>query len=80
MSLATSALLQVFLDIRQHPEYPETFVYVNGIWSTDRMATRAGRALGDVLKREVTVVHNPTNSALIDLGKVQRQWPASKTW
>eukprot|EP00903_Cladosiphon_okamuranus_P019917 g18304.t1 len=46
---------------------PESFFYVNGICTTRRMATDTGKELRQMFGRPVTVVHNPTDSILIDL-------------
>lgn len=49
----------------------ETLVYVNGICTTKRMARATGVELANMLQRDVTVIHNPTDSALVDLLEVQ---------
>lgn len=46
---------------------PESFFYINGICSTRRMASDTGKELSQMFDRPVTVVHNPTDSALIDI-------------
>lgn len=49
----------------------DTFVYVNGICTTDDMAKATGRELSDMLKKDIAVVHNPTHSMLVDLAEVK---------
>ncbi|CAM9089846.1 unnamed protein product [Scytosiphon promiscuus] len=46
---------------------PESFFYVNGICTTRRMALATGAELSQMFGRDVTVVHNPTDSIVIDL-------------
>lgn len=57
-------------DLYELPPSPETFVYVNGICTTKRMAVATGQELAKMFKTDVTVVHNPTDSALVDLMEV----------
>lgn len=45
----------------------ESFFYVNGICTTRRMAHDTGKELRQMFGRPVTVVHNPTDSVLIDI-------------
>lgn len=61
--------LQVYVDENQSGSR-ETFVYVNGICTTSRMARATGLELAQMMHKNVTVVHNPTDSALMDLGEV----------
>ncbi|CAM9513487.1 unnamed protein product [Hapterophycus canaliculatus] len=46
---------------------PESFFYVNGICTTRRMALATGADLSQIFDRNVTVIHNPTDSIVIDL-------------
>eukprot|EP00752_Nemacystus_decipiens_P004041 g3700.t1 len=48
---------------------PESFFYVNGICTTLQMASDTGKELCQMLGRPVTVVHNPTDSALVDIAE-----------
>ncbi|CAN0368202.1 unnamed protein product [Pylaiella littoralis] len=47
----------------------ESFFYVNGICTTHRMALATGAELSEMFNKNVTVVHNPTDSALMDLAE-----------
>lgn len=51
-------------------EEREYCLYVNGICTTQRMALATGAELADMVRRNLSVVHNPTDSALVDLAKV----------
>lgn len=51
-------------------ESTEAFVYVNGMCNTKQMALNAGKELADMFNRTITVVHNPTDSAMVDLFEV----------
>ncbi|CAN0491022.1 unnamed protein product, partial [Ectocarpus sp. 12 AP-2014] len=46
---------------------PESFFYVNGICTTRRMALATGAELSKMFNKDVTVVHNPTDSFMIDI-------------
>ncbi|CAN0572192.1 unnamed protein product [Ectocarpus sp. 12 AP-2014] len=46
---------------------PESFFYVNGICTTRRMALATGAELSKMFNKNVTVVHNPTDSFMIDI-------------
>ncbi|CAM9920180.1 unnamed protein product [Ectocarpus fasciculatus] len=46
---------------------PESFFYVNGICTTRRMALATGAELGKMFNKNVTVVHNPTDSFVMDI-------------
>ncbi|CAN0261782.1 unnamed protein product [Ectocarpus sp. 6 AP-2014] len=46
---------------------PESFFYVNGICTTRRMALATGAELSKMFNKNVTVVHNPTDSFIIDI-------------
>lgn len=48
----------------------EAFVYVNGMCNTKQMALNTGAELADLFHRKITVVHNPTDSAMVDLFEV----------
>lgn len=67
---------QVHVDSTK-PDSSETFVYVNGICTTKRMALATGAELSEMLNKNVVVVHNPTDSAILDLLEV---WPAKQTF
>lgn len=45
----------------------EGFFYVNGICTTRRMALATGGELSQMFSRHVTVVHNPTDSIVVDI-------------
>lgn len=63
--------MQVYHDVDNAPINPQaTFVYVNGICTTARMARNTGHGLSRMMNEHITVVHNPTNSALVDLLEV----------
>lgn len=62
----STALLQVTGD-DVDVDSPESFFYVNGICTTRRMASDTGEELSKMFGRPVTVVHNPTDSVLVDL-------------
>lgn len=69
--LDAQCCFQVYVDENQG-DSRETFVYVNGICTTSRMARATGLELAQMMHKNVTVVHNPTDSALMDLGEVCR--------
>lgn len=46
---------------------PESFFYVNGICTTRRMALATGAELSKMFNKNVTVVHNPTDSFVMDI-------------
>lgn len=52
------------------PENSDFFLYVNGMCSTRLLALDTGRVLADMFHRDITVVHNPTDSVMVDLFEV----------
>ncbi|CAN0297900.1 unnamed protein product [Discosporangium mesarthrocarpum] len=61
---------------------PEMYAwfYVNGICTTLRMALDTGKELGSMFHRDITVVHNPTDSMFVDILEctIGNLWVGSK--
>lgn len=49
----------------------DSFFYINGICTTRRMAIATGFELAKMFNKNVSVVHNPTDSVLVDLLEVR---------
>lgn len=64
---ATPPLCQVTPDQLVDDGSPESFFYVNGICTTRRMALATGAELSNMFNKNVTVVHNPTDSFVMDI-------------